>query len=488
MKVRIEHIDTSHRFRTIFDPDELTTLAQSILDHGLLQPIRIIHKDNLTDFDPAEYDEARPYMLILGERRIRAHKELGRKSINATVQKEPMSIWALRSQELEENIERADMRWDEELLLLLEIHELKLKEKGRKHKGNPEGHSDAKMAELVNKERSSVTKDLQLARQIRDMPVLRTQESKSAAWKQYHAIYEALLLKELFNRFELPDEEEETAPEGVTEVQAERFMKKVHYGYKVGDAFDLIQRVPDGSIDFMDIDPDYGIDLATTHPDSVGVAEYHETAAEDLIPQARKLAEECYRCLADDSWALWWFAEDQQSAELRQALAEWFEISCTFYWIKPGARNMNPQFTLTRNYEPAFVLRKGHPELARPGAAATYLCSPEPHTHRLHPAQKPMELYEYLITVFTRRKEMIYIPFLGSGNALLTSLVLDRRAYGSDLSEHYKHGCILHARSWELPERHNQWIHAENTSTGIGADESEDDAGGNGSGNGGIKV
>jgi len=82
-----------------FDPAELTALAQSISQQGLLQPLIIAPNPHAA--------EGLPYILVAGERRLRAARQLGLANVpcilrDATPQQ--MLEWALI-----ENIHRADL-------------------------------------------------------------------------------------------------------------------------------------------------------------------------------------------------------------------------------------------------------------------------------------------------------------------------------------------------------------------------------------------
>jgi ParB family chromosome partitioning protein len=69
-EIAIDLIDKSpHQPRLIFDPEAIDTLASSIEESGLISPITVRPLDNGR------------YELIGGERRLRAHQTLGRKSI-----------------------------------------------------------------------------------------------------------------------------------------------------------------------------------------------------------------------------------------------------------------------------------------------------------------------------------------------------------------------------------------------------------------------
>lgn len=93
-------ISNRHQPRTHFAQDELERLAQSIREHGIIQPLVVVK------------DESGRYELIAGERRLRASKMAGLKTAPAIVRE---------SNELErlelaliENIQRSDLNPIEE--------------------------------------------------------------------------------------------------------------------------------------------------------------------------------------------------------------------------------------------------------------------------------------------------------------------------------------------------------------------------------------
>ncbi len=81
--------------RKMFDEDKLQELSSSIKQHGLLQPIVVIKDDN------------DGYILVSGERRLRAHKLANMDSIKAIVTN--IKELELRELALIENIQRDDL-------------------------------------------------------------------------------------------------------------------------------------------------------------------------------------------------------------------------------------------------------------------------------------------------------------------------------------------------------------------------------------------
>lgn len=120
--------------RTYFDQAALDTLATSIQEHGLLQPI-------IARRDP----EGAGYILIDGERRWRAAGIAGLAKLPALIrQREDSEEVALIA-----NVQREDLNAIDQAEALL-----RLKEK--------QGYTDAQLARIVGKSRSSITEVLSL--------------------------------------------------------------------------------------------------------------------------------------------------------------------------------------------------------------------------------------------------------------------------------------------------------------------------------------
>jgi len=99
---QIRHIDVDditpnpYQPRKHFEAEALQELSDSIRDHGLLQPIVVIEKDD-------------GYLLVAGERRLRAHKLAGLETIKAIVANVDIGEVKLRELALIENIQRENL-------------------------------------------------------------------------------------------------------------------------------------------------------------------------------------------------------------------------------------------------------------------------------------------------------------------------------------------------------------------------------------------
>ncbi|PSM51604.1 chromosome partitioning protein [Campylobacter blaseri] len=120
--------------RTTFDEKAIKELSESIKRHGLIQPIIVFQKDD-------------DYILIAGERRLRAVKLLGLKNIKAIVA--DIESKNLRELALIENIQRQDLTPLELATSYKElIDEYKI--------------TQDDLAEIIKKSRSQITNTLRL--------------------------------------------------------------------------------------------------------------------------------------------------------------------------------------------------------------------------------------------------------------------------------------------------------------------------------------
>jgi ParB family chromosome partitioning protein len=139
---RVEELDVDkitpnpYQPRKYFDNDALEELSQSILSHGLLQPIVVIEKEN-------------GYLLIAGERRLRAHKLANIKNIKAIIADAEIDDFRLRELALVENIQRENLNAIElanSYSELIDVHNI----------------THIELSTIVHKSRSQITNTMRL--------------------------------------------------------------------------------------------------------------------------------------------------------------------------------------------------------------------------------------------------------------------------------------------------------------------------------------
>ncbi|AKF24503.1 chromosome partitioning protein ParB [Sulfurovum lithotrophicum] len=122
--------------RKHFDESALKELSQSIKEHGLLQPIVVIEKEN-------------GFLLIAGERRLRAHKLAKITTIKAIIANVEIDEARLRELALIENIQRENLNAIElanSYAELIEVHKI----------------THDELSAIVHKSRSQITNTMRL--------------------------------------------------------------------------------------------------------------------------------------------------------------------------------------------------------------------------------------------------------------------------------------------------------------------------------------
>ncbi len=120
--------------RKVFEPEALSELSSSIVKHGLLQPIVVVSKED-------------GYMLIAGERRLRATKLAGLTSIKAVVT--DFESENLRELALIENIQRENLNAIELAISYQELIE-------------QYGITQEELSDIIHKSRTQITNTIRL--------------------------------------------------------------------------------------------------------------------------------------------------------------------------------------------------------------------------------------------------------------------------------------------------------------------------------------
>ncbi|TQV63382.1 MAG: ParB/RepB/Spo0J family partition protein [Sulfurovum sp.] len=122
--------------RKFFSDEALMELGESIKRHGLLQPVVVVRNANA-------------YILVTGERRLRAHKLIGLATIKSIVVNIDFDSIKLRELALVENIQRENLNPIE----LANSYQELIKEHGITHE---------ELSQILHKSRSQITNTMRL--------------------------------------------------------------------------------------------------------------------------------------------------------------------------------------------------------------------------------------------------------------------------------------------------------------------------------------
>ncbi|MBU0846417.1 ParB/RepB/Spo0J family partition protein [Patescibacteria group bacterium] len=401
---------------------DIDGLAESIKSKGQLQNIVVVKQPD------------GKYRLLAGGRRFQACINAGLAEVVALVYSEELSPLMMKEIELEENIQRLDLSWDEACDLTRQIHDLKtaIATEGLTNKPR---WSLRDTGTLLGESKSTVLDDINLSRALESSPELRKlAKSKKEAQRLLASSIVKGVSAEIATRVE--------------ELKTKSDIMNIADSFIVGDFLKEVKSLPNSTFDFIDLDPPWGVDLANLHPDKDAKESGYTEVPEELQPELiANCLREGYRVLKPDSWLILWHRTQYCSIIMDAARAAGFNVSKTYVpaiWFKPikyvGPRVRGAYERLLTAYETIYHLPKGKAPLQRMRSNVFYIvpsASDGPHI-----AAKPVPLMEDIISTLCRPMGLVLVPFLGSGNTLIASYNQGKKAIGYDLSQDFKNDFI----------------------------------------------
>src|SRR5882762_6061462 len=385
----------------------LENLAKSIQEYGLLEPILLDNQNN----------------LVAGFRRLTASIMLGHDKIRY----ERLGVIdPVRAQEieLEENIRRHNLNWQEESKAVTRIHQMKMA-------ADPNWSAD-KTAEALDMSRRKVFNSLELSKAVDEFPDVARADTQAGAMMRLGQI------KQL----------EQRKTDAKVRVQAEEMGMKPKTTAAVinSDALHLLKQIQDGMFDMAMTNPPYGVDIESVF---IGERTIYEDAAKDIVPMLYEVTKEVYRVLRADRWFVFFYPTarlEEGKDILRSAGFTFQQVPCV--WYKPNkflSSLSNPYQAFSSQYETFFWARKGTPRFNKLRLGNVFVYDTPEHDDRIHPLQMPVDLWKEIIEIGSVEGESVVEPFSGSGAGGVACFETTRNYTGIELSP-------------EFTERSNAWL------------------------------
>jgi site-specific DNA-methyltransferase (adenine-specific) len=402
-EVLVANILVGDRFRQ--DYGDMDGLKRSIQTHGLIEPIILDRENN----------------LLCGGRRYKAYSELGLERIPALYRDEVDDLLA-RELELEENIQRKEMSWDEVADLTKEIHTLKQ----AKYAGHMapattsavpdderiekvklvEGWTQSNTAELMEVSPATVTRQLYLADVLEIMPELRDEDSASQALKKIDRRLEELEREFGFRQLKKAGKLEEAGQ------------------VLLGDCVELLEKIDDKSIDCIIIDPPYGV------LEAGGIGRYEQHFDDDPVTAMRTLtivAKELQRVAKPNAHVYVFFGIKMSEQTRGIFVSAGFDVDLIpLVWIKTTGSVVDWDFRFANYYEPILFISNRTRRLNYKRSNVFEFAS-VPNNLRANVAEKPVELIRELLRLSTNEGDLVLDCFAGSGVVGVASKELKRR-------------------------------------------------------------
>lgn len=408
MLLDIGQINVGDRLRK--DYQDLPGLVKSLAQYGQIHAITVRPsqpQDNCSE----------PWTLVTGGRRYAAALKLGWQQIRAE-NLEHLSPWRRAAIELEENLQRANMTWQEEVDAKQKIAQLYKNE-------NPQW-TDTQTASLLHVDKGQLSRDLKLAKAIEDHPELAKASSKKAAMKL----------------FETKKSLQASAAKASTVD-----LSTIENSVVCADALDFLDRFEDNSVDLFLSDLPFGIDYfdrpASDREAGGGVSKF-----DDSLAGARSLLIRIFAKMAQkvkpEGWICLMVGEDLRLAVSNEVVsvntqkkAPGKKLSTAqqpWIWYRKNSRN-NPihgHLHAKSMYDIIIPINAGKAVLRK--ACENVITVDANYEERFHAHQKPVELGEELISRFTLPGDLVVDVTMGSGAFVAAAAKSLRKFAGCDLN------------------------------------------------------
>lgn len=226
----------------------------------------------------------------------------------------------------------------------------------------------------------------------------------------------------------------------------EKWINRVHKG----DAVEMMNKIPAGSIDLIVTSPPYNLRNSTGNGmkngsggkwENAKLIQGYDTTQDDMphdeyVKWQRKCLEAMMRLLPENGAIFYnhkWRVQDGLLQD-RHDIVEGFPVRQIIIWQRSGGINFNPGYFLP-TYEVIYLICKSEFKLAPQANAQGDVWRIPQDRDNPHPASFPVELAQRCIQSTTAK--IVLDPFMGSGSSAIAADACGREWIGIEISEEY---------------------------------------------------
>lgn len=195
-----------------------------------------------------------------------------------------------------------------------------------------------------------------------------------------------------------------------------------------GDCIELMKLQPNNNVELTLTDIPYDV----VNRDSNGIRNFDKTDADIITFDLDTFVSEVVRIT---NGSIYIFCSTEQVSFLRAALIKHGLTTRLCIWEKTNPSPVNGQYLWLSGVECCVFGRKK-------GAIFNEHCKNTVWRYpivrnQLHPTQKPLELFRYLVKVSSNVGDTVFDPCVGSGTTLVAAKLEGRNYIGYDISQEY---------------------------------------------------
>jgi site-specific DNA-methyltransferase (adenine-specific) len=202
----------------------------------------------------------------------------------------------------------------------------------------------------------------------------------------------------------------------------------------LGDCVEVVQQLPDNSIDCIVTDPPYGINYQSEHrtlPFAYMVND--DEHAYEVLGQALAAASPKLK----DNSHIYVFTNWRAYPHMAAVVANYFTIKNVLIWEKNNTTPGDLEGNYAHQYEMIIFAHKGRRLLFGGPDPNVLHFARVVETNMQHPTEKPIKLLEYLIGKSTAKGETVLDLFMGSGSTCLAAKHTNRNYIGIEIDKQW---------------------------------------------------
>lgn len=456
MQIPINEIYVPRRIRDV-DENAVEELKVSIEQYGLLSPITITPADGLKP--PFKYT------LVCGAHRFRAWcLSLCGEDIEARILPQTTVPTLLAFAELEENIRRKDLTWQELCLGAGKLFYKLLK-------ADP-AFTAKRFSEMLQQDEALTSHQLQIYDACNEYPHILLEDTINRAKERLRIARVAELAKEKLRRqqeMRLSKQEVNKSFDGPgdmpicydspPDIYCPLVAPAGSFSPILSSALDLLQNLDDDSVDLCVTDPPFFITIQDgRHRRSLGEGAIYDPKQKDKPNDMYTVLAPCiphFARVLKPGCHCYMFFPIERLTELRQMFeAVGFLVNTVpLIWVRQGVgAAANQPYYLPGSQYQAILMGFAPGErrrLQKLGQSNVLLYNAIPPQHKTHPLEVPMFVYSDLVARSACPGDIMIDPFCGTGNSIVAGIKSYCKVLAAELREDYRNLATLKAQEAE---------------------------------------
>ena len=197
-----------------------------------------------------------------------------------------------------------------------------------------------------------------------------------------------------------------------------------------GDCLELLQDIPNESVDMVLTDPPYGMNFQSDHRKT----KYEKIKGDSNLDWLDDFVNEIYR-VSKPNTAHYVFCSFHHIDKFKRSIEKKFKVKNVLTWVKNNTSMGDLKGDFAPKTEFIIFFHKGRKLIN--GKRDPNVLEFKKTRNELHPTQKPVDMIEYMIGKFSDEGDLILDPFMGSGTTGIACLNTNRIFIGMELDETY---------------------------------------------------